>query len=149
MASDTTFETSEKLDYLFKKAFYKPCTSNSREYFQEPTITSRPSVYQEDILSHSLPATVPTDLTNLGDASLDDNGHSLKGSYAGKTSSTDSNIRYYHKIPLEAISGTDGAAYQAQNASTSHPGGYADGSTASKLWYSWILRSCNAVIHSI
>lgn len=130
--SDTISET-EKLSVLWKRLFGKPATSTTREYFQEPNLTSRPFVYQEDIVSYKLPASAPSDLQNLSDSSLDDNGNVLKGSYAGKTSTIDTNIKYYHKIPLEAVVGTDGSSFQAVNASCSHPGGYADGTTAGDI----------------
>lgn len=128
--SDTISET-EKLSVLWKHLFGKPATSTSREFFQEPNLNSRPFVYQEDIVSYKLPSSAPTDLQNLTDTSLDDNGNVLKGSYAGKTSSIDSNVRYYHKIPLEAVVGTGGSSFQSINASCSHPDGYADGVTQS------------------
>lgn len=120
------FTTDEKVDFLFKKALNKPATSTSRDFFQELNITSRPYVYQEDIVSYTLPSSAPSDIQGLGDTSTDDNGRPLKGSYAGRTSSVDANIRYYHKIPLEMVAGTSGASWQAVNATQSHPGGYGD-----------------------
>lgn len=124
------FTTDEKVDILFKQFVNKPCTLTSREYFQEPSITTRNFVYQEDIVSYSIPTTAPSDLITLGDNSLDDNGNKLKGSYAGKTSAENTNIRYYHKIPFEFFPGTGGSAWQSINATVSHPGGYADGTTS-------------------
>lgn len=129
------FTTDERVNLLFKKALNKPCTSTTRDFFQEPSIVSRNFVYQEDIVSVPLPSSAPSDLRNLTDASVDDNGRPLKGSYAGKTSSTSRHIRYYHKIPLEAVVGTGGSSFQAMDATTSHPGGYGDvgGTSSSNL----------------
>lgn len=135
MSSDTSFTDSEKVDLLFKKLFGKPCTANSREFFQEPSINARNFVYQEDIVSHSIPTSAPSDLQGLGDSSLDDNGRPLKGSYAGKTSAIDTNIRFFYKVPLEVIPGTLNEAYQAINATTSHPNGYGDVSGTSASDY--------------
>jgi hypothetical protein len=120
------FTTDERVNLLFKKALNKPCTSTGREFFQEPSIVSRNYVYQEDIVSFTIPSSAPADLIGLGDTSTDDNGRALKGSYAGKTSAIDTNIKYYHKIPLEVVVGTGGSSFQAQDATTSHPGGYGD-----------------------
>ena len=127
--------TDEQVNLLFKKLLNKPCTNLSRKFFEEPNIVSRNYVYQEDILAFSLPSSAPSDLVGLTDTSTDDNGRPLKGSYAGKTSAVDTNIRYYHKIPLEYIHGTAGASFQAQAATTSHPGGYGDvaGTSSSNL----------------
>lgn len=130
------FTTDEKVSLLWKKLWNKPATSTTREFFQEPSIVSRPFVYQEDIVSNSIPSTAPSDIVGLTDNSLDDNGNVLKGSYAGKTSTLDPNIRYYHKIPLEFVLGTSGSCFQAKDATTSHPNGYADGSTPSNYGYS-------------
>lgn len=121
------FTTDEKVDLLFKKLLNKPATVTSRSFFQEPNIVNRPVVYQEDVLSSPVPSVVPSDLRDLTDTSLDDNGYTLKGSYAGKTSSSDPNIRYYHKVQTEYMQGTNGACFQAVDAQTSHPQGYADG----------------------
>jgi hypothetical protein len=126
----STFSDSEKVDLLFKHLLNKPRTISSRDFYQEPSVTSRSFVYQEDIVSYSIPSTAPSDLTSLGDTDTDDNGYLLKGSYAGKTSTSDTNIKYYHKIPLEMIAGTAGVAWQAQDATYSHPSGNADGITA-------------------
>lgn len=126
------FTTDERVNLLFKKALNKPCTSIARDFFQEPSIVSRNFVYQEDIISYTLPTSAPSDLVGLTDSSTDDNGRPLKGSYAGRTSAIDTNIRYYHKIPLEAVVGTGGSSFQAMDATTSHPGGYGDvGGTSS------------------
>lgn len=130
------FTDSEKIDLLFKRMMNKVSTTTSRAFFQEPNITNRSFVYQEDMLAHAVPSTCPTDIKNLSDSDLDDRGNNLKGSYAGKTSSIDSNIRYYHKIPLEAIAGTGGASFQSKDATQSHPNGYADGSTSNNFGYS-------------
>ena len=120
------FTDSERVNLLFKKILNKPCTSLARDFFQEPSIVSRNFVYPEDIVSVAIPLSAPADLLNLTDASLDDNGRCIKGSYAGKTSTTDPNIRYYHKIPLEVVVGTGGSSFQSMDASTSHPGGFGD-----------------------
>jgi hypothetical protein len=124
------FTTDERVNLLFKKALNKPCTSTGREFFQEPSIISRNYVYQEDIVSYAIPTPAPSDLIGLTDTSPDDNGRALRGSYAGKTSTIDPNIRYYHKIPLEVVVGTGGSSFQARDATTSHPGGYGDVSGA-------------------
>ena len=120
------FTDSERVNLLFKKVLNKPCTSTEREFFEEPSIVSRNFVYPEDIVSVAIPLSAPTDLRNLTDASYDDNGLPLKGSYAGKTSSEYPNVRYYHKIPLVMLPGTSGTSFQSINATTSHPGGYGD-----------------------
>ncbi len=130
------FTTEEKVNLLFKRALNKPSTSSSLEFFQEPALPARPMIFQEDILSSSIPSTAPSELIGLSDSSLDDNGNKLKGSYAGKTSN-DGLIRFYCKIPLEAIAGTTGTAFQAQDATVSHPGGYADGTTATNYGTSY------------
>ena len=120
------FTDSERINLLFKKVLNKPCTSTGRDFFQEPSIVSRNFVFPEDIVSVAIPLTAPSDLLNLTDTSLDDNNRPLKGSYAGKTSADYPNIRYYHKIPLEFMVGTGGSAFQAIEATTSHPGGFGD-----------------------
>ena len=119
-------DTNEQVNLLFKKFLNKPCTSTTRLFFEEPNITSRSFVNQEDILTYAIPSSAPTDIKSLGDSDTDDNGRPLAGSYAGKTSSVDSNIRYYHKIPLDVIPGTGGTSFQAYDATTSHPMGYGD-----------------------
>ena len=118
---------TEKLDLLFKKNYNKPCTNPSLQFFQEPNINSRNYVYQEDVLTHKIPDSAPSDLQQLRDNDLDDSGRPLLGSYAGKTSAVDTNIRYYHKIPFEPIPGSNGKSFQAMDAGQlSHPGGYGD-----------------------
>lgn len=142
------FTDSEKVSILFKKLVGTPFSSTSREFFQEPSIIARPLVYQTDIVSFNVPTTAPTDLVGLGDTSLDDNGRALKGSYAGRTSSSDSNVRYYHKIPLEFMAGTGGSSWQAMNATTSHPLGFGDSAGTSSGnqgiagSYGRVLTSC-------
>jgi hypothetical protein len=120
------FTDAEQTSYLFKKSVGKPFTSTSRQFFQEPDLPARPLVYQDDIVSFAVPTSAPADIRGLGDSSLDDNGRILRGSYAGRTSTTDPNIRYYHKVPLEFVAGTGGAAWQTINATTSHPLGFGD-----------------------
>ena len=142
------FTDSEKVSILFKKFVGKPHTTTSREFVQEPDLPARPLVYQDDIVSFAIPSTAPADIRGLGDSSLDDNGRALKGSYAGRTSTTDPNVRYYHKIPLEFMAGTGGAAWQAINATTSHPLGFGDsagtvsGNQGVAGSYGRVLQSC-------
>lgn len=129
------FTTDERVSLLFKKLLGKPYTTTAREFFQEPDIVSRSFVHQDDILATPIPASAPSDLRNLGDTDLDDNGRALRGSYAGRTSAIHSHIRYYHKVPLEFMVGTGGSSWQARNATTSHPGGFGDsaGTTAGNM----------------
>lgn len=129
------FSDTKKVEYLFKRSLNVPCTSSNLEFFQEPsTTTTRNFVYQEDIISSRIPNSTPSDIKNLTDNDKDDNGFVLPGSYAGKTSLIDPNIRYYHKLPMEAIAGSNGAAFQTINAGIwSHPGGYGDGVSATNL----------------
>ena len=142
------FTDAEQTSLLFKKLVGKPFTSTSRQFFQEPDLPARPLVYQDDIVSFSVPTTAPADIRGLGDSSLDDNGRCLKGSYAGRTSTTDPNIRYYHKIGLDFIAGTGGATWQAINATTSHPLGFGDaagtvsGNQGVAGSYGRVLQSC-------
>lgn len=142
------FTDSEKVSILFKKLVGQTYTTASREFFQEITAPARPLVYQDDIVSFNVSATAPADLVGLGDSSLDDNGRILKGSYAGRTSSTDPNVRYYHKIPLEFVAGTGGSSWQAIQASTSHPLGFGDaaGTSSGNMGiagsYGRVLRAC-------
>lgn len=122
----TGFSTDEKNNYLFKASQRKPSTLDERRFYTEPNRPAGPIVLPEQIWQ-DLPDEAPLDLVMLTDSSLDDNGNVMKGSLAGKTSG---NVRRYIKIPLTMMIGTDGKAYEAPNASVSHPDGYADGVSA-------------------
>lgn len=121
----TTMTDAQKVSLLFKQALNAPSTSTALDFFSEPIITARPAIFQGDLLTYAIPDSAPSELQGLSDSSLDENGRPLKGSYAGKKSN-DGLVTYYHKIPLEMVPGSNGAAFQAQNATTSHPGGYGD-----------------------
>jgi hypothetical protein len=118
-----TLSNLEKTNLLFKKLLGKPSTLTDREFFQEPNRPARINVFQSQIFKDDIPATASTTLTSLTDTSLDDNGNTLAGSYAGKS---DGIIKRYIKIPLTPIDGTNGKAYEALEATTSHPSGNND-----------------------
>lgn len=122
----TGFSTAEKNNYLFKASQRKPSTLDERRFYTEPNRPAGPIVLPGQIW-RNLPDEAPSDLIALTDSSPDDNGNVMKGSLAGKTSGT---VRRYIKVPLTMLIGTDGKAYEAPNASVSHPNGYADGVTA-------------------
>lgn len=121
----TGFSTAEKNNFLFKASQRKPSTLDERRFYTEPNRPAGPIVLPAQIWQ-DLPDEAPPDLVALTDSSLDDNGNVMKGSLAGKTSG---NVRRYIKVPLTMLIGTDGKAYEAPNASVSHPNGYADGVT--------------------
>jgi hypothetical protein len=112
MSSDG-FSTQEKSNLLIKKFFGKPSTSDSLQFFQEPSIASKASVYTANIWAQSddIPATAPADLQSY--SGNDDEGNTVVGSLVGKTSGTNAIIKKYIKVELEHISGSSNRAYQA------------------------------------
>ena len=113
-----TLSNLEKTNYLFKKLLGKPSTLDDREFFQEPNRPARSNVFQTQIFKDSIPATAESTLVALTDSSVDNNGNTMAGSYEGKTSGI---ITRYIKVPLTAITGTGGKAYEGLEATTSHP----------------------------
>ncbi|KAG5182868.1 hypothetical protein JKP88DRAFT_241180 [Tribonema minus] len=65
---------------------------------------------QNQIWAEEVPGTAPADLVN---ATLDDLGNSIIGSFAGKTSTLSPMIRKYVKVPLVVIAGSGDAAYES------------------------------------
>jgi len=115
-----SFSNLEKTNLLFKKLLGKPSTITEREFFQEPNRPARTNIYQSQILKDNIPEVAPSNLRNLTDSSLDDNGNTMAGSYVGKTNGI---ITRYIKVPLTAMNGTNGKSYEGFQATTSHPSG--------------------------
>ena len=115
-----SFSNLEKTNLLFKKLLGKPSTLTDREFFQEPNRPARTNIYQNQILKDTIPEVSSSNLRDLTDSSLDANGNTMAGSYVGKTNGI---ITRYIKIPLTPINGTGGKAYEAFEATTSHPSG--------------------------
>ena len=129
----SSFSTQEKANLLFKKYLGKPSILDDRPFFQEPNRgsvgASFPAVLSGQIWSQDIPSVAPSELSSLTESSLDDNGNVMAGSYAGKTSN-DGIIKRYIKVPLVLALGANDKAYEAsQTTVTSHPNGYADGTT--------------------
>lgn len=95
---------------LFKKNQGVPSTLDTTAVFSEPNRPARSAVFQNQIYAEVIPSTAPSDLVN---ATLDDNGASIAGSLAGKTSTASPMIRKYVQIPLVVIAGTQANAYEA------------------------------------
>lgn len=121
----STFSTEEKTNLLFKKLMGKPSTLNTNEFFEELPRPARPSVIaSQQLWTDDIPSSAPSDLVN---ATQDDNGNSIIGSYDGKTSTTHPHIKKYVKVPLVMVPGSNSKAYEARDTTVSHPYGYADG----------------------
>lgn len=106
MATTVDFAT-----LLFKKNLNAPSTLDTTAVFSEPNRPALPAVYQSQIFAEKIPSTAPSDIAN---ATTDDLGASLAGSYAGKTSTASPMIRKYVKIALTVVPGTQDNAYEAQ-----------------------------------
>ena len=106
------FSDSEKIDLLIKKFFGKPSTNTSIQFYQEAGLNARPSIFQDQIYTDTIPATAPNDIKDLGSGDNDDDGDSLGGSVKGKTSSSDTMVRKYVKVQLVKITNGLNSAFK-------------------------------------
>ncbi|KAG5186390.1 hypothetical protein JKP88DRAFT_240994 [Tribonema minus] len=106
------FTSTQKTELLFKKLIGAPSTNENNAFYSEPIRPARPSVFQSQFYSESIPNAVPTELAN---ASTDDLGNALDGSLVGKSypSAAAPVIKKYSKVVLTEVAGSNGAAYEA------------------------------------
>lgn len=106
------FTSTQKTELLFKKLVGAPSTNDNNAFYSEPSRPSRPSVFQSQFYSETIPDTVPTELAN---ATTDDLGAAIDGSIVGKTypSTASPLIKKYSKVVLTEVAGSNGAAYEA------------------------------------
>lgn len=107
-----TFTTDEKVAILLKKYFGRINTDVDLAFFSEPATNARPSVFENQILSQSIPSTRPTDGWNTG-VSDTTFTNAVSGMSPGDTLNHSTHpIQYVHKLTLTQITAGNNSAYQ-------------------------------------
>lgn len=111
----TSFTTDEKVSSLFKKMVGKPSTNTALQFFSEPSLNSRPSVFPNQVFRQTIPSTRPTTGWDIQT--------NLPGNMSpGDTSTHDSAVlKYYYKWELEKVTNGNDMAYKAKDENGQNP----------------------------